>query len=529
MFKGETMKRARFILTLLFALTLTTVLGGCQDKKESGKESKNNESSTETKAEPTMGGSIVVGIPQDIEDSLDPHKSVAAGTKEVLFNIYEGLVKPDEKGNYIDAVAQSHTISEDGKTYTFTLREGVKFHNGADVTVDDVKYSIERCAGITEGTEPLIAAFSNVENVETPDDKTIVIHLKEADTEFLAYLIVAVIPKDVQDLATNPVGTGPFMYESRSPQENIKIKKFADYWDSEHQAYLDEVTFKVVSDSNAIVTGLKGGSLDMMARIDSNQSAQLKGEDFTIYEGGMNLVQALYLNNAEAPFDDIKVRQALCYAVNRQDVLDMIADGKGTIIGSSMFPAFDKYYMPELADKYPQDVKKAKELLAEAGYPDGFDMTITVPSNYQQHVDTAQILVEQLKQIGVNAEIQLVEWDSWLSDVYGDRKFQSTVVGVDAAYLSGRALLERFTSDASKNFINFSNEEYDKLYQQVKKSTDDEEQTELYKKMETILADDAANVYIQDMASEVALRKSYGGFTFYPLYVLDMAKIYKIK
>ena len=304
-----------------------------------------------------------------------------------------------------------------------------------------------------------------MENVETPDDKTIVIHLKEADTEFLAYLIVAVIPKDVQDLATNPVGTGPFMYESRSPQENIKIKKFADYWDSEHQAYLDEVTFKVVSDSNAIVTGLKGGSLDMMARIDSNQSAQLKGEDFTIYEGGMNLVQALYLNNAEAPFDDIKVRQALCYAVNRQDVLDMIADGKGTIIGSSMFPAFDKYYMPELADKYPQDVKKAKELLAEAGYPDGFDMTITVPSNYQQHVDTAQILVEQLKQIGVNAEIQLVEWDSWLSDVYGDRKFQSTVVGVDAAYLSGRALLERFTSDASKNFINFSNEEYDKLYQ----------------------------------------------------------------
>ncbi|QBE99312.1 Glutathione-binding protein GsiB [Blautia producta] len=529
MFKGEIMKRARLIPTLLFALTLTIVLGGCQDKKESGKESKNNESSTETKAEPTMGGSIVVGIPQDIEDSLDPHKSVAAGTKEVLFNIYEGLVKPDEKGNYIDAVAQSHTISEDGRTYTFTLREGVKFHNGADVTVDDVKYSIERCAGITEGTEPLIAAFSNVENVETPNDKTIVINLKEADTEFLAYLIVAVVPKDVQDLETNPVGTGPFMYESRSPQENIKIKKFADYWDTENPAYLDEVTFKVVSDSNAIVTGLKGGSLDMVARIDSNQSAQLEGGDFTIYEGGMNLVQALYLNNAEAPFDDIKVRQALSYAVNRQDVLDMIADGKGTIIGSSMFPAFDKYYMPELADKYPQDVNKAKELLAEAGYPDGFDMTITVPSNYQQHVDTAQILVEQLKQIGVNAKIQLVEWDSWLSDVYGDRKFQSTVVGVDAAYLSGRALLERFTSDSSKNFINFSNEEYDKLYQQVKKSTDDAEQTELYKKMETILADDAANVYIQDMASEVALRKSYSGFEFYPLYVLDMAKIYKVK
>ena len=155
-------------------------------------------------------------------------------------------------------------------------------------------------------------------------------------------------------------------------------------------------------------------------------------------------------------------------------------------------------------------------------------MTITVPSNYQQHVDTAQVLVEQLKQVGVNAEIQLVEWDSWLSDVYTDRKFQSTVVGVDAAYLSGRALLERFVSDSSKNFINFNNEEYDDLYQQVKKSTDDQEQIALYKKMETILNEDAANVYIQDMASEVVLRNTYDGYAFYPLYVMDMSKIYKV-
>lgn len=143
------------------------------------------------------------------------------------------------------------------------------------------------------------------------------------------------------------------------------------------------MTFKVVADSNAIVTGLKGGSIDMFARLDSTQTGQLDEKDFTIYEGGMNLVQALYLNNAEEPFNDVKVRQALCYAVNRQDVLDMIADGKETIIGSSMFPAFEKYYMPELADKYSQDTAKAKELLAEVGFPDGFDMTITVPSNYQ--------------------------------------------------------------------------------------------------------------------------------------------------
>ena len=120
---------------------------------------------------------------------------------------------------------------------------------------------------------------------------------------------------------------------------------------------------------------------------------------------------------------------------------------------------------------YPQDVTKAKELLAEAGYPDGFDMTITVPSNYQQHVDTAQVLKEQLKQIGINAEIQLIEWDSWLSDVYANRDYQSTVVGVDASALTGGALLERFTSDSPVNFINFKNEKYDSLYQEIKKTT----------------------------------------------------------
>ena len=327
------MKKFRNLCLLLLTVALTAVLGGCQDGKDGSTESQDNGSSQETEAEPTMGGSIVVGIPQDLEDSLDPHKSVAAGTKEVLFNIYEGLVKPDEEGNYIDAVAESHSISEDGKVYTFQLRSGVKFHDGTEVTVDDVKYSIERCAGINGDGTPLVAAFSNVEKVETPDASTVEIYLKEADTEFLAYLIVAVVPQHCEDLDKNPVGTGPFQYVSRSPQENIVIEKFSDYWDTENQAYLDQVTFKVVGDSNAIVTGLKSGTIDMYPRVNATQAAQLADDqDLQIYEGGMNLIQALYLNNAEAPFDDVKVRQALCYAVNRQEVLDMVADGKGTII-----------------------------------------------------------------------------------------------------------------------------------------------------------------------------------------------------
>ena len=128
----------------------------------------------------------------------------------------------------------------------------------------------------------------------------------------------------------------------------------------------------------------------------------------------MNLVQALYLNNAEKPFDDVRVRQALCYAIDRQQILDLAFDGYGTLLGSSMYPAFSKYFDDELTNYYTYNTEKAKELLTEAGYPNGFDMTITVPSNYQSHMDTAQVIVEQLKAVGINAAIQPVTWESWV-------------------------------------------------------------------------------------------------------------------
>ncbi|MDO5572910.1 MAG: ABC transporter substrate-binding protein [bacterium] len=490
-------------LMVMVLLTLTIALGGCSGDKASD------------------SSQIVVGIPQDLEDSLDPHVAVAAGTKEVLFNIYEGLVKPDSDGNLIPAVASEYAVSEDEKTFTFTLREGIKFHNGNPVTVEDVKYSIEKCADTTDG-DPLVEAYSNIERIETPDDRTIEIVLKEPNNDFLSYMTTAILPADNASPDTEPIGTGPYLYVSRSPQENFVVKRFDDYWGT--PAYIENVIFKVCPNTDTIVMDLRGGSIDMYARLTSAQINELD-DQFDIYEGTMNLVQALYLNNAVKPFDDVRVRQAMCYAVNQQEIFDLTFDGKGTEIGSSMFPAFGKYYIPELADVYNQDLDKAKELMKEAGYENGFSMTITVPSNYQPHIDTAQVLVEQLKAINIDASIELIEWSSWLSDVYADRNYESTVIGVDAAELTARALLDRFESTAGNNFINFNNPEYDKVYANAITCNDAEQQTELYKQLETILTEDAANVYIQDMAEFVALNSKYEGYEFYPLYVQDMSKI----
>lgn len=514
------MKRRVTGILLVLTMAVTVALSGCSGDKEKQKSTTENKLS----GNPVEGGSIKVGISQDL-DSLDPHKAVAAGTKEVLFNIYEGLVKPDKDGNLIEAVASDYAISDDAKVYTFTLRDGVKFHNGNDVTAEDVKYSIDRCADTSNG-DPLVSAYSIIESVNILDEKTVEIRLTEPNTEFLAYMTTAVIPKDYDALETAPVGTGPFKYVSRSPQENVVLEKNEDYWGE--KAHLDKVEFKIVADADMLVTNLKGGSIDMAMRLTSGQAAELT-DGFHIEEGTMNLVQALYLNNDAKPLDNEKVRQALCYAVNPDEIMDIMADGKGVRIGTSMYPGLKKYYDEEYEHYYEQDYEKAKELLKEAGYPDGFDLEITVSSADQPHVDTAQIIAEELKNIGVNVTIKPIEWETWLEDVYANRNFQSTVVGVDASNLSARAMLERFTSDNSGNFINFKDAEYDSKFKEAISAVDEAKQTTLYKELEGILAEKAANVYIQDLANLVAISDKYDGYTFYPLYVQDMASIYMVE
>lgn len=509
------------LLALFLALVMVgAVLPGCGDgSKDPGGQGNNGKT-----GEPVKGGEITVGIAQDLDDSLDPHQTVAAGTREVLFNIFEGLVKPNSDGEMIPAVAEKYTLSEDGTTYTFTLREGVKFHNGQTVTAEDVVYSINRCAAVPEGQEkPLVAAFSAVKSVEALDEKTVAVTIAQRDLEFISYMTAAIIPADYENQDTAPVGTGPFKFVSRTPQQDFVMERFEDYWGA--PAWLDKVTYKICENADALVMNLNGGSIDLCAHLTSAQASQLN-QNFQVLEGTMNLVQAIYLNNQAKPFDNQLVRQALCYAIDRQGIMDMVADGHGTAVGSSIYPAFTKYFLPELVDKYPHDVAKAKELLAQAGYPDGFDMTISVPNNYQPHVDTAEVVAEQLREAGINVTIQPVEWSTWLDTIYNGRQFQATLVGVDAANMTARAMLERFTSDYGKNFINYNNPAYDALFQQAINAQDEATQTDLYKQMETMLADTAANVYIQDLCDLVAMRQDLGGLKFYPIYVLDLSTVY---
>ncbi|MDE6208151.1 MAG: ABC transporter substrate-binding protein [Lachnospiraceae bacterium] len=494
------------LFNVVLAGLLCAILGGCGDGS-------NNTNESEGKKE------IVVGIQQDL-DSLDPHLATAAGTKEVLFNIFEGLVKVNENGELVEAVASDYKISEDGSKYTFTIRDNVKFHNGETVTAEDVKYSIEKNAGLLEGSELLVSAFSIIDSVNILDSSTVEVVLSEPDTELISYMTVAIVPKDYTEQNTSPVGTGPFKFASYTPAESFVMEKNTDYWGT--APYLSKVTFKIVTNAASAVVELQAGSIDIYPYLTMDQADQL-GNDFDILYGNTNLVQGLYLNNEFEPFDNVKVRQALYYAVDRQEILDIVAGGHGTIVGSFMYPGYGRYYN-DLSDKYSKNIEKAKALLDEAGYENGFEFTVKVPANYQVHMDTALVIKDQLKEIGVTMNIDGIEWTSWLTDVYNNREFEATIIGFDSN-LAPKDIMRRYVSDNSRNMCNFNNAEYDELYESAIATTDDAVKIKEYQRMQEILADEAASIFIADPATLVAVSKKLTGYTFYPIYVQDMSKV----
>ena len=521
-------KRALLLLAAFAMLAVSLCAcstGDTQATPSSDVTDSGSEASAAQSGELPNGNSVTVGIAQDLSN-LDPQLAKTAGIREVLFNIFEGLVKASPDGSVTPAVASDYEISEDGKTYTFTLREGVTFHNGEAVTIEDVVYSLERCAGSENEGKPLVSAFSVVERIEAADDSHVVVTLSEPSLEFLNALTAPIIPKDSGPTITDTMtGTGPFRFVSYTPQDSLVMEKYDGYWNQEKAASLDEVTFKIVPDVNAMVIGLKGGTLDMVVHLPNTLEREVK-DQFTVHQDTMKLVQALYLNNAVEPFDNELVRQAMYYAIDVNEIIEFVCNGAGVATGTSMYPAQNTYFVPELAERYQPDVEKAKELLAQAGYPDGFSMTITAPSNYAQHMDTAQVIIEQLKQAGITAELAPIEWESWVSDVYRGRDYQSTVCGISADDMTAREMLVRYMSDNQKNFINFQDEEFDDVMSRAMTATDSEEQVGLYKRAEEILNEKAASLWIQDLCDLAVLNPALDGFTFYRTYVIDMSSIH---
>ncbi|MNH71300.1 Oligopeptide-binding protein AppA precursor [compost metagenome] len=523
-------KRNRLISWIMISMLLIGVLSACSSTKNEAEGSPSSAATGKEAAdagkpgEAAKGGSVVVIVPQD-PDYLDPHLAVAAGTSEMMFNVYEGLLKPNEKGEVYPAIAESYEISKDGLTYTFKLRQGVKFHNGNLLTAQDVKYSYDRLAGKDTG-KPLQPAFAGIDSITTPDDHTVIIKLKENNASFLTSLTAAVIPKGYQDSNKKPVGTGPFKFVEYVPGQRLVLEKNPDYYIKDVPK-LDKVEFRIIPDQEAALLALKSGEADIFPRIGTEKLDEL-GDDFKSISAPQNLVQLMTFNIARKPFNDLKVRQAINYAIDKDEIINGVALGKGTKLGSNMSPIMSKYYEDGLQDTYKTNLDKAKSLLAEAGYKDGFSTTLTVPSNYKFHVDTAQVIVQQLAKVGIKVKIVPVEWAVWLSQVYQGRDYDMTIIGLDGK-LDPNDILNKYVSDSKNNFFNFSDPAYDKVLKEGLKEIDPEKRVALYKEAQKILTNDAAAVYIMDPNLNVALKKNIEGYKQYPLYVQDISTLYLSK
>lgn len=516
------------ILSLVLALALVVAtFAGCgqteSSSSESGSGSSSSAQTSETSQTNAQSGETVVRMNIGSEpDSLDPWQSAASDTDAMMHNVFEGLCLYNEKGEIIPGLAESWEISEDGLTYTFHLRQGVKFHNGDDFDSADVLYSYNNFAGL-DGNEAVSSDYEIVESVEAPDQYTFVVHLSQPSASFLSVNIDSILPEGYDDQAANPVGTGPFKFVEYTPSQRIVLEKNPDYYDESRMAQVDRVEFYIMTDTAAVVSALQSGTLDI-ASINADDAAVLE-DSFDIYNSPQNMVQIFALNNEFEPFSKVEVRQAISYCVDKDQIINSVFGGYGTKLYTNFSPVMSTYYNSDLEGSYDTDVAKAQELMEQAGYADGFEFTCKVPANYTAHVDTAQIIAQQLQQIGITMNIETVEWATWLEDVYTNANYEGTIIGLTGK-LDPDDVLGRFVSDYARNFYNYNNPEYDQLIADSVTELDEAKRIENYKRCQEILTEDAVGVYICDPNLVVASRKDLKGYTFYPVTFHDMTKLY---
>jgi peptide/nickel transport system substrate-binding protein len=401
-------KTAAAVLVLL-ALAAGTVVAGSQPEKK-----------------------VLEFALQGNPDTLDPHKTAGTLTFQTLKSIYDTLVEPDQTGKLVPALAEKWVISSDGLTWTFTLRRGVKFHNGDTLSSADVKATFERLMK-EETASPKRADYAAITAVEAPDSATVVIRLSQPYSPLLATLASgwsAILPKSLidagHDFANQPVGTGPYRFVEWVRDSRVVLEKNPEYW-MEGLPKLDGVNINIITEQTIAVQGLLSGQLDVAYRIDPDAVPQLEASPDTKVETRLTaLTLVMSINCSRPDLNDLRVRQAINYAIDKQKVLDTVYGG-GKIIGT--FMDHDNAYYKDFTNLYPYDPAKARQLLKEAGVGQDRVFELFLPQNYELHVKAGEMYQAMLTEVGMNVQIKLVDWSTWLSDVYSQANYDLTVIG----------------------------------------------------------------------------------------------------
>lgn len=462
---------------------------------------------------------VVIGMVLE-PPHLDPTAGAAAAIKEVGYaNIFEGITRIGPDGQVQPGLAESWEISDDGKVYTFKLRTGVKFHDGADFSADDVKFSIER-AMAEDSVNPQKGLYSAIDTVEVVDPATVVVTLKHPQGAFLWNMgwgeAAIVSPASADNNKEHPIGTGPFKFESWAKGSSIKLVKNPDYWGD--PVALDRAEFRIVPDAAAAIPALLSGDVHAFSNMPAGDALpQIQADPrFKVVIGSTEGETVLSTNNKKEPFDKLQVRQAIAHALNRDELIAGTMSGLGVPIGSHFAPHHPAYV--DLTGTYPHDPNRAKELLAEAGLPDGFSATLKLPPpSYAR--EGGEIIASQLRQVGINLEIIPLEWADWLKQVFTEKDYDLSIVShVEPMDIGIYARPDYY--------FQYQNPEFNAVMEELEVTTDEARRNELYGKAQHILAEDAPVGFLFQMPKVgVWDAKLEGMWENWPLSVADLTKV----
>jgi peptide/nickel transport system substrate-binding protein len=420
---------------------------------------------------------------------LDPTAGSAEAIDVVVYqNVFEGLTRIDQNGQVQPGLAKDWTIAEDGLTYRFNLHDGVTFHDGSAFDAEDVKFTFDRLLG-PDSVNAQKALYTAIEDVKVIDPLTVEFTLSQANGLFLFNLgrgdAVIVAPESADNNGTEPIGTGPFAFVQWDHGSRVILEQYGPYW-GEAPA-LTRATYQFISDTATMTNALLSGDIDGTNNFAAEALPVFENNaQFKVLVGWTEGETILATNNAKAPFNDIRVRQAMAHALDRKEIIDGATYGHGTPIGTHFAPHHPDYV--DLTGTYPYDPEKAKALLAEAGYPNGLAATVKLPPLAYARL-SGQIIASQFAKVGIRLELINMEFPNWLEDVFVHKDFDLTIISHVEPFDIG------IYADPNYYF-GYDNSELRTLIETLSGTLDPVKRRELTIEAETIIAHDAVNGFL---------------------------------
>jgi peptide/nickel transport system substrate-binding protein len=465
--------------------------------------------------------SVVLGMVLE-PTSLDPTTAAAAAIGEIVhYNILEGLTRIAVDGAVTPLLAEAWSEAPDGKSYTFALRKGVKFSDGADLDANTVKFSFDRAKAEGSTNKAKKAVFDNISLVTVHDSHTVILTLNNADAAMPFRLgentAVILHPNSVAGAATKPIGTGPFKLDAWNKGSSITLVKNDGYRDAA-KVKLTKATFRFINDPAAQVAALLAGDIDGMPRFAALSALkQFQGDKrFTVEIGSTAGKGIMAINNRKAPFSDVRVRRALSHAIDRKAFIDGAQEGLGRPIGSHFAPT-DLGYL-DLTKTTPYDPEKAKALLKEAGVTTPLNVTLTLPPPPYARKG-GEIVAAQLAKVGINAKIENVEWAQWLSGPFKGN--------FDLTIINHVEPLDYATAYADpKYYYGYDSAKFRGLVATLAATSENKEKARLWRDIQRQLAEDAVNVFIWNPAQVAVFKKGLRGlWNSSPIFANDLAAV----